>query len=71
VEFENLLAGDRYYANVSVEQEGHRWLDFRNRIFSVVVTSPRMTGALVDLPLTQQLQRGGATVLSSSEGVVS
>ncbi len=59
VEFENLLAGDRYYANVSVEQDGHRWLDFRNRIFSVVVTSPRATGALVDLPVTQELQRGG------------
>ena len=57
VAFENLLAGDRYYANVSIEQEGHRWMDFRNRMFSVVVTSARPTGALVDLPLTQELVR--------------
>jgi ABC-type polysaccharide/polyol phosphate transport system ATPase subunit len=66
VDFDNILTHDRYHVTVSVEQAGGRFLDLRERLFSVVVTSERHTGALVDVPHTVQVRR-----LETREGVAS
>jgi ABC-2 type transport system ATP-binding protein len=58
VDFDNILAQDRYHVTMSVEAHGGHWIDFRERMFSILVTSERETGALVDVPQTVRVTRG-------------
>jgi ABC-type polysaccharide/polyol phosphate transport system ATPase subunit len=67
VDFENILAQDRYHVTTSVEAHGGQWIDFRERMFSVLVTSEQVSGALVDVPQKVRLTRSPAT--TSSEAV--
>jgi ABC-type polysaccharide/polyol phosphate transport system ATPase subunit len=57
VDFDNILAHDRYFASVSVELSGGHPLDLRERMFSLIVTSTRATGALVEVPHEVRLTR--------------
>jgi ABC-type polysaccharide/polyol phosphate transport system ATPase subunit len=63
--FDNVLASDRYTATPSVAHpgSGQDWLDWRERMVSVVVTTSRSSGALVDLPAAVEVERStGAEV---------
>jgi ABC-2 type transport system ATP-binding protein len=60
VDFANILSPDRYDVSTAVTQAGGRWLDFRERMFSVVVTATRASGALVEVPQTVVVEREGA-----------
>src|SRR3954452_2026372 len=63
VAFDNILAPDRYAVTTAVvQQDGSRWLDFRDRMFSIMVTSTRQVDALVDVPRTISLERDGAAI---------
>ncbi|MDP9347355.1 MAG: ABC transporter ATP-binding protein [Actinomycetota bacterium] len=57
--FDNVLAPDRYTATPSVAKagSGKDWLDWRERLLSVVVTGTRATGAIIDLPATIDVER--------------
>lgn len=59
VEFENVLAQDRYWVTAAIAEEGQglKFLDFRERMFSITVTNLRNSGALVELPYTISLDR--------------
>jgi ABC-2 type transport system ATP-binding protein len=65
VRFDNLLAPGRYELTPAVAQRG-AWLDRRERLASVVVTSTHATDAVVDLPYEVRLERSA----SSSEALV-
>jgi ABC-type polysaccharide/polyol phosphate transport system ATPase subunit len=65
VRFENLLASGRYEVTPAVAQ-GAAWLDRRERLASVVVTSTHATDAVVDLPYEVRVERS----TSSSEALV-
>ncbi len=56
--FDNLLGPDRYSVSPSVTLGGGAVLALRERLLSVVVTRSAPTGALVDIPFDQELQRG-------------
>jgi|tagenome__1003787_1003787.scaffolds.fasta_scaffold20898806_2 ABC-type polysaccharide/polyol phosphate transport system ATPase subunit len=63
VAFDNILGPDRYAVTTAVvQQDGSRWLDFRDRMFSIMVTSTRQVDALVDVPRTISLERDGAAI---------
>jgi ABC-2 type transport system ATP-binding protein len=63
VAFDNILGPDRYEVTTAVvQQEGGRWLDFRDRMFSIMVTSTRRIDALVDVPKTVTLERDGTAI---------
>jgi ABC-type polysaccharide/polyol phosphate transport system ATPase subunit len=63
VAFDNILGPDRYAVTCAVvEQAGGRWLDFRDRMFSIMVTTTRPIDALVDVPKTVSLERDGETI---------
>jgi DNA-directed RNA polymerase subunit N (RpoN/RPB10) len=65
VRFDNVLAPGRYDVTPAVAQGG-AWLDRRERLASVVVTSTHATDAVVDLPYEVRLERS----TSSSEALV-
>ena len=65
VRFDNVLAPGRYDVTPAVAQGG-AWLDRRERLASVVVTSTQATDAVVDLPYEVSLERSA----SSSEALV-
>jgi len=67
--FENWLAPQRYFANVSVARRGggEDVMDRRERIASVVVTGTRAAGGLVDLPHQIAVERAGAAVAPVQE----
>ncbi|TML95400.1 MAG: hypothetical protein E6G10_28390, partial [Actinobacteria bacterium] len=57
--FDNVFAADRYKATpaVAVSGSGFQWLDRRERLASVVVTSTRETDAITDLDYEFALER--------------
>ena len=57
VRFKNLLGPDRYAVTAAVAGIGGNLLELRERMLSVVVTRTAATGALVDLPHQQELER--------------
>ncbi len=57
VRFQNLLGPDRYAVTAAVAGIGGDLLELRERMLSVVVTRAAATGALVDLPHQQELER--------------
>ncbi len=66
--FENYLKADRYQATPSVAHSGSglAWLDHRESMMSVVVTSVKGGPALVALPTTIEVQRTPAAVSGNS-----
>jgi ABC-2 type transport system ATP-binding protein len=58
IQFENVLAPDRYYATPSVAHHGGAWIDRRERMISVVVSGTRSSDALLDLPYSITIERG-------------
>jgi hypothetical protein len=61
VGFENILSAGRYSITAAVTLADGTWLQLRERMFGVMVTSTRSSGALVDVPQSVTLQREGAT----------
>jgi hypothetical protein len=59
VRFDNVLASGRYEVTPAVARAG-AWLDRRERLGSVVVTSTRATDAVIDLPYEVQVDRSPA-----------
>ena len=57
VSFDNVLGPDRYAATPSVTLAGGATLAVRERQFSIVVTRSAPTGALVDIPFEQEIER--------------
>jgi hypothetical protein len=57
VSFDNVLGPDRYSVTPSVALGGGATLAVRDRMFSVVVTRSAPTGALVDIPFDQRVER--------------
>jgi hypothetical protein len=55
--FDNVLGPDRYTLTPSVTLGGGAVLALRERMSTVVVTRSAPTGAMVDIPFDQQLQR--------------
>jgi hypothetical protein len=57
--FDNVLASDRYSATPAVVHpgSGQDFLDWRERLVTVVVTATRSTGALVELPVQIEVER--------------
>ena len=58
--FDNLLGPDRYTVTPTVTLSGGAVLALREDIPTVVVTRSAPTGALVDIPFEQALERGGS-----------
>jgi hypothetical protein len=58
--FDNLLGPDRYTVTPTVTLSGGAVLALREDIPTVVVTRSAPTGALVDIPFEQVLERGGS-----------
>jgi len=58
VEFANSLGSDRYTVSAAVTTVDGRWLQFREGMFSVMVTTTKPTGSLVDLPYEVSVERG-------------
>jgi ABC-type polysaccharide/polyol phosphate transport system ATPase subunit len=61
VRFDNILGPDRYHVTCAVTLTDGRWLQLRERMFSIVITSTRPTGSLVDVPYRLDLQRAPST----------
>jgi hypothetical protein len=57
VSFDNVLGPDRYSVTPSVTLAGGATLAVRERLLSVVVTRSAPTGALVDIPFDQHVER--------------
>jgi ABC-2 type transport system ATP-binding protein len=57
VEFDNSLGADRYSVSAAVTTLDGKWLQFRQGMFTVMVTTTRPTGSLVDLPYEVHLER--------------
>ncbi len=59
--FDNVLSAGRYHVTPAVAHlgQGVAWLDRRERMLSVVVTSTQPTDAVVDLPYDVDLDRPG------------
>jgi ABC-type polysaccharide/polyol phosphate transport system ATPase subunit len=60
VDFENLLGPDRYEISASVMLGNGAILEVRERFGRVTVTRAIQTGAVVDVPYEQRLERAGA-----------
>jgi len=65
VRFDNLLSPGRYEVTPAVARAG-AWLDRRERLASVVVTSTHSTDAVVDLPYEVQLDRSATSPSSQA-----
>ncbi len=61
VSFENVLAPDRYHVTAAVARHGGAWIDRRERMMSVVVTSTHGAEALLELPYEIAIERGAPT----------
>jgi ABC-type polysaccharide/polyol phosphate transport system ATPase subunit len=61
VRFDNILGPDRYHVTCAVTLTDGRWLQLRERMFSIVITSTRPTGSLVDVPYRLDLERAPST----------
>jgi energy-coupling factor transporter ATP-binding protein EcfA2 len=61
--FDNVLSAGRYHATPAVAHlgQGVAWLDRRERMLSVIVTSTQPTDAVVDLPYEVEVDRSGVT----------
>jgi ABC-type polysaccharide/polyol phosphate transport system ATPase subunit len=59
IAFDNLLAPDRYFATPAVARQGTgiAWIDRREKLVDVMVTGPKTTDAVVDLPYEITLER--------------
>jgi ABC-type polysaccharide/polyol phosphate transport system ATPase subunit len=57
VYFGNVLGPDRYHVTVAVERPGGGWMDRRERMFGVLVTSTMNTGSLVQIPFDLGVHR--------------
>jgi ABC-type polysaccharide/polyol phosphate transport system ATPase subunit len=57
VELLNSLGSDRYAVSAAVTTVDGRWLQFRESMFSVMVTTTKPTGSLVDLPYEASVSR--------------
>jgi len=57
--FDNPFAPGRYHATPAVARQGSAiaWIDRRERFAAVLVTGPRATDAVVDIPFTVALER--------------
>jgi hypothetical protein len=57
--FDNVLSADRYTATPSVSRpgSGQDWLDWRERLVTVVVVNTRPSGGLIDLPTMIDVDR--------------
>jgi ABC-type polysaccharide/polyol phosphate transport system ATPase subunit len=60
VAFDNILSAGRYSITAAVTLADGTWLQLRERMFGVMVTSTRTSGALVDVPSVATLRREGA-----------
>jgi ABC-2 type transport system ATP-binding protein len=57
VSFQNILGPGRYTVKAGVADGGGEWLDLREALLSVMVTTARPTGALVDVPHEVAVER--------------
>jgi ABC-type polysaccharide/polyol phosphate transport system ATPase subunit len=57
VNFENVLAPDRYHATPAVARQSGGWIDRRERMASVVVTGTHGSDALLELPFEVRIER--------------
>ena len=57
VYFGNVLGPDRYQVTVALERVGGGWIDRRERMFSIIVTSTMQTGSLVQIPFDLGVHR--------------
>jgi hypothetical protein len=55
--FENILGPDRYQVSCAASLADGRFLQYRERMFSIVSATLRPTGSLVDVPYRLELQR--------------
>lgn len=58
IQFENVLAPDRYYVTPAVARHGGAWVDRRERMVSVMVSGTRPSDSLLDLPYRITIERG-------------
>jgi ABC-2 type transport system ATP-binding protein len=58
IQFENVLAPDRYYATPAVARHGGAWIDRRERMASIMVSGTRPADGLLDLPYSITIERG-------------
>jgi ABC-type polysaccharide/polyol phosphate transport system ATPase subunit len=58
IQFENVLAPDRYFATPAVARHGGAWIDRRERMVSVIVSGTRPSDGLLDLPYSITIDRG-------------
>jgi ABC-type polysaccharide/polyol phosphate transport system ATPase subunit len=66
IAFENVFAPGRYHATPAVARQGAgiAWIDRRERFAAVLVTGPRATDAVVDIPYVVALERTASRELA-------
>ena len=64
--FENILAADRYAVSAAAVQNDGKWLQFRDRMFTVMTTSTQPSGGLVDVQAKVTLERGAPVAQGAS-----